>query len=210
MRWSTRPAAFDDGCPARAVLHRMLLRRAATSYAEHGWWVVRGARLCGDRFSCGPGCRTVGPHPVVPGRWEESATRDAATVAAQWRHTPHTVLLATGEAFDVVDVPAYIGVLVRDAARGPVAVTPSGRWMFLVRPGGHLHPDLAGHHGVVLHGPRSWIPAPPTRTPQGRVRWVVAPHETNWRVADWVRVQDALAGTLPGRPSKRAALPYAA
>jgi hypothetical protein len=186
----------EGGCPARAVLRRLALRHAALTYAMHGWKVVAGSRLCGPRFSCGPGCRTVACHPLLR-RWEQSATSDSDAIAERWRRTPHSVLLATGEAFDAVEVPAYIGSLAAASARGPVAVTPLGRWMFLVRPGGHLHQDLAQHHDVVLHGPGSWIPAPPVRTPDGRVRWTVAPHESNWRLPDLSAVQDSLVDMLP-------------
>jgi hypothetical protein len=80
---------------------------------------------------------------------------------------------------------------------GPVAVTSTGQWMFLVRPGDRLHPELARHHNVVLHGAGSWIPAPPVRMPQGVIRWVVAPHETEWRLPDARVVQSTLVETLP-------------
>lgn len=200
---------FEDGCPAKAVLRRLRLRHAALAYAAHGWKVVAGARLCGHRFSCGPGCRTVSCHPPH-GRWESTATVNSDAIVERWRHSPHSVLLATGDAFDVVEVPAYMGTGASDKVRGPVAVTPLGRWMFLVRPGGDLHPDLAQQHDVVLHGGGSWIPAPPVRMPEGRVRWAVAPHESAWRIPDLGTVQTALVATLPrwgtpGRPVDRAA-----
>jgi hypothetical protein len=189
---------FEDGCPARGGFRRLRLRHAALAYAAHGWRVVAGARLCGERFSCGPNCRTVACHPLSR-LWEQSATADSTAIVAQWHSSPHSVLLATGEAFDVVDVPAHIGAAAGDQVRGPVAVTPSGRWMFLVRPGGDLCPQLAQQHNVVLHGSGSWIPAPPVRMPEGRVRWAVAPQETDWRIPDIGSVQAALAATLPRR-----------
>jgi Bifunctional DNA primase/polymerase, N-terminal len=187
---------FPDGCPARAVLRRLNLRRAALTYAHHGWKVAAGSRLCGNRFSCGPGCPTVSCHPLLQ-RWEQSATRDAAAITERWRNSPHSILLPTGDAFDVVEVPAYIGAAAGRAVHGPVAVTPLGRWMFLVRPGGRLHIDLAQHHDVVLHGPGSWIPAPPMSTPHGRVRWAVAPHEIDWQIPDIRTVQHRLLAALP-------------
>jgi hypothetical protein len=182
----------------------MVLQRAALGYGRRGWPVVAGACLLGDRFTCGLGCRTVSCHPAHED-WEINATADLATIATTWRRKPFSVLLSTGEAFDALDVPAYIGVLNGDRVRGPVALTPTGRWMFLVRPGGCLEPELASHHGVVLHGAGSWIPAPPMRTPAGRVRWAIAPHQTDWRLPDADDLQETLVAELPwlaSRPSR--------
>ena len=191
---------FADGYPARSRLQRSTLRRAASRYAAHGWPVIPGACLAGMRFTCGLGCQTVSVHPAME-PWEAHATTDVALVAAIWRRRPYSVLLATGVAFDVLDVPAYIGAGAARAVRGPVAVTPTGRWMFLVRAGAQLRPELALHHDVVLHGRHSWIPAPPVRTPLGRVRWSVAPQETDWRLPEPARVQEALLGTSLGNMS---------
>jgi hypothetical protein len=68
-------------------------------------------------------------------------------------------------------------------------VAPPGRWMFLVRAGDGLRPELARNAGVVLHRRGSWIPAPPTRLPGGRVRWLTAPDECDWRLPDALAVQ---------------------
>jgi hypothetical protein len=190
---------FPDGCPGKAVARRVQLRHAAVVYVAHGWSVLAGARLCGERFSCGPGCRTESCHPVSchPAAGPAPRLRSTAAVAHTWRTSPYTVLLATGETFDVVDVPAYIGALARDAIRGPVAVTPIGRWMFFVRAGAPLRPELAVHSDIVLHGSNSWVPAPPMRSPHGRVRWVMSPREAEWSLPSPEAVQDALVGTQP-------------
>lgn len=206
---------FEDGCPAKATLRRVRLRHAALTYARHGWQVVAGSRLCGHRFKCAPSCATVSCHPLhAPAghgaTHEIRPTRDTRLIEDRWRRTPHSVLLATGEAFDVVEVPAYIGAIAAGQLNGPVAVTPTGQWMFLVRPGEPLHPELAQHHDVVLHGIGSWIPAPPVRTPQGSIRWVIAPHETDWLVPDARSVQSTLAGTLPWMGYPGTTLPAAA
>jgi Bifunctional DNA primase/polymerase, N-terminal len=196
MTWrSLLPSAID----------RIRLGRAALQYAGHGWYVTPGAYRTGSRFACGrAGCPTMACHPALF-YWAEAASRDPHTVAGWWRETPYTVLLATGRAFDVLEVPAYLGAPAAtswgssghpDEVRGPVAVSPTGRWMFLVRPGEPLRPELDGRLDVVRHGRGSWVPAPPTRLVEGPVRWAVAPDETGWRLPDPYRVQEALVKAL--------------
>lgn len=194
-----------------APLDRVRLRRVAVRYAGRGWDVTPGACLAPrNRFVCGrAGCRTTGCHPALE-NWQESATADPARVATWWRVRPHAVLLATGRAFDALEVPAYLGQHLLDAtrpqpgvtqpdserARGPVAAVPGGRWMFLVRPGEPLRPELEQCRYVVLHGTGSWIPAPPTRLPEGTVRWKVPPEETRWLLPDPYRLQALLVDAL--------------
>lgn len=194
-----------------APLDRVRLRRVAVRYAAHGWDVTPGACLARQRFVCGRAdCRTTGCHPALE-NWEQAATSDPTRVATWWRHQPHGLLLATGRAFDVIEVPAHLGRRVIDAARpypgltygvqpdrghGPVAVTPAGRWMFLVRPGNPLRPELDQCFDVVRHGLGSWIPAPPTRLPEGPVRWVVPPEAVRWQLPDSYRTQRLLVNAL--------------
>jgi hypothetical protein len=71
--------------------------------------------------------------------------------------------------------------------------------MILVRPGAALRPELATRPDTVLHGPRSWIPAPSTRTPAGRVRWLVDPITAGWRLPEPQAVQALLIAALPCR-----------
>jgi hypothetical protein len=186
-----------------AVLwQRSILRRAALRYAHQGWRVLPGAFLAHDRYVCGPLCPTVACHPAVD-QWERVASDRCADVDDWWASTPFSVLLATGHGFDAIEVPARLGAAAaRVATFGPVAVTPTGRWMFLVRPGDGLRPELAGQLDVVQHGTGSWIPAPPTRTPNGRVRWVVHPTTVAWRLPDPYAVQQGLVAQL--RPAGRA------
>jgi len=207
MRWTIKPPFI-----------RLALRRAAVRYADHRWDVVPGAWLAGGRFACErPGCPTTSCHPAVEG-WERRASADLSTVEGWWRQRAHAVLLATGGAVDVIEVPSGLGRQVLAAARlhagvlgpgrgqvrGPVAATPTGRWMFFVRPGDPLRPELETSLDVVRHGPGSWVPAPPTRLPEGQVRWILAPEEVSWRLPDSYAVQrmvvDALATRLAGVP----------
>ena len=214
MRWNARPPFAPS-----MLVDRARLRRAALRYAAHGWPVTPGAVLAGHRFVCGrAGCPTTGAHPALDG-WEETASTDLPHVAAWWQDQAHTVLLATGVAFDVLDVPTRLGMRVFGANRlgagmggtaGPVAVTPTGRWMFLVRPGDPLCPGLEESLDVVRHGRGSWIPAPPTRTAEGRVRWAVTPEQMRWQLPSAHLVQDMLvaAQQASGRrnpPLRRAA-----
>ncbi|SDZ04614.1 Bifunctional DNA primase/polymerase, N-terminal [Micromonospora pattaloongensis] len=202
------------GWSERSPLVRARLRNRALRYADHGWEVTPGACLSRGRFVCGrPGCPTIGCHPALE-RWEQAATRDPRQVAAWWQRHPHAVLLATGRAFDVLDVPTHLGLWVLGAARlhariagsdrgrvrGPVAVTPTGRWMFLVRPGDPLRPELADSLDVVRHGRGSWVPAPPTVLPEGPVRWVVAPEETRWQLPASYAVQDMVVDARTTSP----------
>jgi hypothetical protein len=181
MRWTNRSTPA-----APTFVDRMRLRRAALRYAEHGWAVTPGACLTDDRRR-------------------------------------RAVLLATGGAFDVLEVPAALGLPVlgtarlhagvlgpnRTGGRGPVAVTGGGRWMFFVRPGERLRTELANCLDVVLHGPGSWIPAAPTRMPEGPIRWAVPPEQTRWQLPAAAVVQGMLVDALCalGRPSRTMAVP---
>ena len=198
---------------------RSKLRRIAMRYAEQGWHVLPGAYIVGPggssragrhakerRFDCGEiGCRTVACHPALAG-WEAMSRLPMDAVAEWWRVHPYTVLLATGHSFDVLEVPANLGraALLGDgyvSARGPVAVTPTGRWMFFVQAGHSLLPELYQHHDVVLHGLGSWVPAPPSPQLGGRIRWEITPEAHNWRAGDTYAVQRLMLDALgQGRP----------
>jgi hypothetical protein len=205
MQWTNR-RTFGPS----AVLERLRLRRAALRYAARGWAVTPGARLAGHRFDCDrPGCPIMGCHPATES-WEDDAGTDPAQVAHWWRRRPHTVLLATGWTFDVIEVPAALGLRMlgtarlhagvlgreRPDVRGPVVATPGGRWMFLVRPGRPLRPELQRCLDVVRHGRGSWIPAAPSRMPDGPVRWAVSPETVHWRLPESDAVQALLVDAL--------------
>ena len=126
--------------------------------------------------------------------------RAALRYAAQgWvvvrRRRPAAVLLATGETFDVLEVPAALGRRAL-AVPGPVAVTAAGRWMFFVQPGLILRSELDDRTDVVRHGPGSWVPAAPSRLAEGPIRWAVAPERTRWRLPDPRDVQAQLTDAL--------------
>ena len=185
----------------RGELDRVRLRRAALNYAGHGWDVLPGAYLTRDRFCCGPGCRTVACHPATTDGIG-LASHEPDVVARWWTGRPYSVLLATGVAFDVLEILGGASVT-RVALHAPAALTPAGRLMILVRPGATLRPELAARPDTVLHGPRSWIPAPSTRTPAGRVRWLVDPVTVGWRLPDPHAIQASLVALLPGHHPHR-------
>jgi hypothetical protein len=189
------------------------LRRHALRYALHGWAVTPGACLTGHRFDCGrPGCPIMACHPALES-WEDTAAIDPAVVQRWWRRRPYTVLLATGRRFDALEVPAALGLRALGAARlhraqaGPVAVTATGRWMFLVRPGEPLRPELERRQDVVRHGHGSWIPAPPSRLVEGAVRWAVTPERTQWSLPGPETVQAALVEALGTTAEPRIVVP---
>jgi hypothetical protein len=166
------------------------------SYVDRGWDVVPGAYLASGRFHCStPNCPTVACHPAVP-RWEEAASRESGMVAAWWAELPYSILLATGRAFDALEVPAELGRMIAGQVEGPVIATPAGRWFFLVRAGDGLRPELQLHLGVLLHGLGSWIPAPPNRQLGGKVRWESHPTDAGDRLPDSYEVQRQLLAAL--------------
>lgn len=184
------------------VTRRIRLRRAAQRLAAAGWPVTPGACLRADRFDCGrPGCPTTSCHPALED-WEHAASRDPVRIADWWRYAPHSVLLPTGYACDVLEVSAALGAqLTRSAGwtgatRGPTATLPTGTWLLLVRPGTALLPELAGRLEIVCHGRGSWVPAPPTPLREGHVRWRVSPTEVDWQLPPAAPVQEALAAVL--------------
>lgn len=185
-------------------LARLRLRRGALRLVTHGWPVAPGAPLCTDRFNCGrAGCPTQACHPAVE-RWEHAICYEPASVAGWWRRAPYSVLLPTGQVLDVIEVPAPLGAMVltgpRTRGAGPVMATPTGRWMFLVRPGQPLLEGLARRLDLVRHTDGSWVPAPPTRLVEGAVRWVVSPAEVGWRLPDGAALQRRLTAALASGP----------
>jgi hypothetical protein len=180
---------------------RSVLRRAALRYAEQGWPVIPGAVLISDRYVCGPLCPTIAVHPALDD-WETAASSEWSDVDGWWGKAPYSVLLATGGPFEVIEVSESVGAAAARRIRtGPVAVTPAGRWMFLVAPGAALRPELRAQPDLVLHGRGSWIPAPPTRTPAGRIRWEVHPAGVGWRMPNAGALQQVLAASAHRAPT---------
>lgn len=179
---------------------RLGLRAAALSYIEDRHWdvvpgtsVVRtdGAWAC----SCGdPACQALGAHPAHRD-WGRQITAQPSRVHAWWDANPEAaILLPTGRAFDVLDVPEQAGCLALarlergGVSLGPVAATPTRRLYFFVLPGAKAKlPELLVRSGwgrILLdlrcHGEREWVLAPPSRMGvAGQVQWARPPGESN-------------------------------
>jgi len=182
------------------------LGAAARQYAGMGWPVCPGAHSSrglagtpepGRACSCDRvGCPAPGAHPVSP-TWQMQATVDGETIRQWWEARPETnVILVTGRAFDVLDVPAVAGaaalaaMATEGAQTGPVAVQGTERMLFFVAPRGAFidedewwscgldaSPDTSAQtEGLRWHSRDSYVLAPPSRYGDGQdVRWVRQP-----------------------------------
>jgi hypothetical protein len=176
---------------------------------DHGWPVVPGSWWQDGGWRGIPE-RPVGGLTIDLSRasgWDSvpavrggiaSASADPVQVSAWWARSPFSVLLATGTKLDVVEMPADLGQRVAGTLRrfgvvAALAATPSGRWWFPVTPGASLHPELAAHTEVVLHGKGSWVMAPPSEMADGLVHWRVPPTASGWQLPDSELVQCAAA-----------------
>lgn len=176
--------------PFHEPILRMRLRHTAQTLAAHGWAVTPGAYFTGERMACDrPTCWATSCHPLLPD-WENHTQP-----GDWWQNKPHSVLLPTGRVFDAIDVPVLIGSAAEGIC-GPVILTPTGRWVFLVRSGSALRAELAEQTDVVLHSAGSWVAAPPTVLPEGPMRWHLSPRQVDWYLPEAHEVQSALIHAL--------------
>ncbi|MGW4384024.1 bifunctional DNA primase/polymerase [Kitasatospora sp. NPDC004531] len=166
-----------------------LLAEAVRCAEERHWEVVPGAWLldadgAAVRCSCGdPRCALPGAHPVGAD-WGLLASVGSAVVRGWWTEHPEaSILLPTGRAFDVLDVPEVAGCLAlarmerTGVQLGPVLAAPAApgrrgrRLHFLVLPGAVAKlPELLRQVGcvpggldLVARGEGDWVVAPPSR-----------------------------------------------
>lgn len=121
--------------------------------------------------------------------------------------SPTTLLIVTGTALDVVEVPAALGRQVcahlRDTGSVvPVAATPTGAWWFPITPGAVLPAELRDVDGVALHTAGAVVLAPPSEMPDGWVHWRVAPALTGYRVPAADMILTAAADTVRWRSDR--------
>ena len=142
------------------------------------------------------GCPAPGAHPLSPA-WELGGRADPEVGGRRWRARPGaSILLVTGRAFDVLDVPARAGsialaALERSGIRpGPVAIGDRARTLFFVASRAALaeedewwscHLDcepetVPAVTGLRWHCRDSYVLAPPSRLSGGTAaRWLVRP-----------------------------------
>jgi O-acetyl-ADP-ribose deacetylase (regulator of RNase III) len=189
----TEPAARFHGSAMTPPENRMGLREAALAYARRGIPVVplhypveRVSRPGAVGCSCrAPDCDKPGKHPLaglVP-HGVKDATTDPAIIAAWWQRYPYANIgLATGYAFDVLNVDAPAGAAVMRAfaeaqgialGEGPLARSDAGGWHYYLASTGLGCPDPRGLGHVDWRGLGGLIVAPPSLHPSGRrYRWV--------------------------------------
>jgi hypothetical protein len=209
----------------RRAVERMAV--AAAGYAAMGWPVCAGAhppgrseRGTGSGRGCScdrMGCPAPGAHPMSPA-WQVEATADPATVESLWLARPDAnVILPTGRVFDVLDVPAAVGMaalelMERAGVRpGPVAVSAGDRALFFVLTRGtpedehewwscHLdcEPETVTEvTGLRWHCRDSYVLAPPSRYgPASTAQWLRGP--AKHPLPDGVRVLEFLADAGEG------------
>jgi Bifunctional DNA primase/polymerase, N-terminal len=197
------------------------LSAAALSYAQLGWPVCAGARLRdqahhgagGRACSCDRiGCPAPGAHPLSPA-WQREASADPGTVRRRWQEYPAaSVLLVTGRAFDVLDVPAPAGSAALAALQhagtrpGPVALGSGDRMLFFVTSRTALAGDdewwschldcepetVPAVSGLRWHCRDSYVLAPPSPAACGpAARWLVPPDAAG--LPDALRLLEYLA-----------------
>jgi hypothetical protein len=213
-RWQLRDAAL--GYASRGIpvlpLHYLLPHRSGLQPVpgDHHSAVGRAGCSCRD-----PGCGQVGKHPLgslVP-HGVKDATSNRARILAWWtRHPQANIGLATGHAFDVLDVDGPAGAqAIRELAAthgfqssGPLVRTGGGGWHSYLAPTGLGNVRPAGLEHVDWRGRGGYVVAPPSRHASGHpYRWV-AGRDLNLPVAE---VPSVLLERLERRPPLRPAGP---
>ncbi|MEU9128315.1 bifunctional DNA primase/polymerase [Kitasatospora sp. NPDC048540] len=205
------PGAPEQGLPPLLI--------EAVSYAEDRHWeVVPGTWLIdGDgpaRCSCGERCELPGAHPAGED-WQRRASAGPGVVRRWWTENPTaSILLPTGRAFDVLDVPEVAGCLALARMErmglqlGPVVAVPASpgqagrRLHFLVLPGVQAKlPEMlrqlgwgSGRLDLTARGDGDWIVAPPSRIgPYSFAQWARPPSALNRWLPDAAELINPLA-----------------
>lgn len=182
---------------------RIELRVQVFELASRGWPVFPGSYPTMDGWVGGDiSTGEVGQGPLpVHRNWRERLSADADEVAGWWAKQPYSVLLATGDGIEAIEVDSDLGRRAAIALRAlatptPIAAAPHGRWYFFTGSGQRLPEELAEARGVTLHSSGSWLPLPPSTFPDGVSHWRVKPQLCGWRLPDPEHVQDALTSGL--------------
>jgi hypothetical protein len=168
---------------------------------------------CGDRP-----CGQVAKHPLgalVPHGLKE-ATTNRARILAWWTRQPQAnVGLATGHAFDVLDVDGPDGAAAIRAfagehglrSSGPLVRTGGGGWHYYLAPTGLGSHHPAGLEHVDWRGRGGYVVAPPSRHHTGQAYAFAAGRGLDAPLAE---VPAALRARLQHREVGRAAAPVVA
>jgi hypothetical protein len=173
------------------------LGEAAQDYRARGWPVHPLHSWTGDRCSCGrPDCTSPAKHPRLRHGLNE-ATTDADVIRDWWEREPQANIgLATGVAFDVLDIDGPVdgttelARLVAEhgdiALEGPTAATGNG-YHLLVQSTGHGN-RAKFLTGCDWRGRGGYIVAPPSVHPSGwRYCWLENGPDTPIQPApDWL------------------------
>jgi hypothetical protein len=182
---------------------RVELRAQAIGLAWRRWPVLPGTYPAGAHWAGRDGMQDSGPAPVHKD-WQERIGTQPEQVASWWAGRPYSLLLATGDTLDAIEVGSSLGTGAARVLRTlgmpvPIIATPTGRWIFLTKPGHRVAEALAGHGDVVVHGKDSWVPLPPTQFQHGVVHWRVRPEVCGWQIPEAHVVQDALLDAIATR-----------
>ncbi|WP_425412485.1 bifunctional DNA primase/polymerase [Lentzea jiangxiensis] len=171
------------------------------SLAYRGWPVLPGTYPTATengvtQWAGRSGLELHGPIPVHRD-WVDRIGTSPDQVATWWAGRSYSLLVATGHVVDAIEVGTALGRRAAVALRSigvpvPIAATPSGRWMFLVKSGSTLNSELAGNSDVHHYAKGEYIPLPPTTMAHGVVHWRVKPQVCGWNLPDAHVVQDAL------------------
>ncbi|HSV64633.1 MAG TPA: bifunctional DNA primase/polymerase [Mycobacteriales bacterium] len=163
------------------------VRRAAVSYAAHGWPVIPGVYANGGRCGCPRiGCRRAGLHPLPEG-WEQAATTDVLQVGCWWARHAWAILLPTGQTVNVVELPTELGPATASRLgdrAGPIAAAPGHRWLLFCAAEVErvTTSEEEWRSGLLLHSRGSWVPVPSNGGARGRSGWIRPPRIVGWRL----------------------------
>jgi len=107
---------------------------------------------------------------------------DPETAREWWAGQGYGIGCRTGELFDALQVPPWLGKRLLPAVEHSASVIEVERsleaaWLFLVTPGSPGIPDLPRAVTVRLRGVGDWILLAPTPTIGGSARWISRPAE---------------------------------
>lgn len=213
LSWQWRDAVLADNPHLEARLDSQIkdledrpprLLDAAVQYAEWGWPVfpLRGV---GTRCDGGEKCKRAGicqcPKKPATRHGLNDATTDTTRVAAWWTtHPDHNIGIATGHAFDVIDIDppegtiSYLELLRKEDPQTGRGQIPDCHGQVATASGGiHLYINATGkgnttriRPGIDYRGQGGYVVAPPSTLgePGRSWSWTVKPSPVITGVGD--------------------------